>query len=112
MGDHKQVALALTGALAARDYHAAYALTSRAYRESTTVHDLQAAFEAIVPIDWGAVGPIDVGETLDDWPGREPSDAGWVYVSVGGDVYSEAVIVVVTREDGELRVRGAEFGRP
>jgi len=110
--DCKEVALAFTKALAARDYDAAYALTSRAYRNGTSPKALADAFEMIVPIDWGTVGPIEVGETLEDWPGREPSDAGWAYVSVGGDVYSEAVTVVVTREEGELRVRAAEFGRP
>jgi hypothetical protein len=49
---------------------------------------------------------------MEDWPGREPSDVGWAYVSVGGDEYSEAVTVVVTLEEGELRVRTVEFGRP
>ena len=33
-------------------------------------------------------------------------------MSVGGDVYSEAVTVVVTREEGGLKVRAVEFGRP
>jgi hypothetical protein len=111
-GDYQHVGLAFTKALAARDYDAAYALTSRAYRDSTSLKALEAAFETIVPIDWTTVGPIEVGEAMEDWPGKEPSDVGWAYVSVGSDVYSEAVIVVVTREEGELRVRTVEFGRP
>jgi len=111
-GDYKQVGLAFTKALAARDYDAAYALTSRAYRHSTSLKALGAAFETIVPVDWKAVGPVEVGEAMEDWPGREPSDVGWAYMSVGGDVYSEAITVVVTREEGELRVRAVEFGRP
>jgi len=111
-GDSKKVALAFTNALAARDYGAAYALTSNEYRNSTSVEGMQAAFETIVPPDWKTVGPVEVGETMEDWPGRKPSDAGWVYVSVGGDVYSEAVTVVVTLEEGALKVRTAEFGRP
>ena len=110
--DYKQVALAFTKALAARDYDAAYAVTSRAYRDGTSLTAMADAFEAIVPADWSAVGPIEAGETMEDWPGREPSDAGWVYVSVGGDMYSEAVTVVVTREEGALKVRTVEFGRP
>ena len=73
---------------------------------------MQAAFEAIVPTDWKTVGPIEVGENMDYWPGRKPSDAGWAYVSVGGDAYSEAVTVVVTLEGDALRVRTVEFGRP
>jgi hypothetical protein len=111
-GDYKQVALAFTKALAARDYDAAYALTSRAYRDGTSQKAMADAFETIVPLDWESVDPVEVGHTMEDWPGRESSDAGWVYVSVGGDVYSEAVTVVVTREAGELRVRAVEFGRP
>lgn len=111
-GDHTQVALAFTKALAARDYDAAYALTSRAYRKDTSLTAMTDAFEAIVPTEWETVDPIEVGMSMDDWPGREPGDVGWVFVSVGGDVYSEAVTVVVTREDGELRVRTVEFGRP
>lgn len=110
--DYTQVALAFTKALAARDYDAAHALTSRAYRDATSPKAMADAFEAIVPTDWQSVGPIEAGVTMDDWPGREPPDAGWAYVSVGGDGYSEAVTVVVTREEGELRVRTVEFGRP
>jgi hypothetical protein len=49
---------------------------------------------------------------MEDWPGRKPSDVGRVYVSVGGDVYSEAVTVIVTLEDEALKVRAVEFGRP
>ena len=110
--NYKEVALTFTKALAARDYDAAYALTSRNYRGSTSLKAMQAAFESIVPIDWGTVGPIELGETMEVWPGRESSDAGWAYVSVGGDVYSEAVTVVVALEEGELRVRTVECGRP
>jgi hypothetical protein len=110
-GDYKEVALAFTKALANRDYAAAYGLTSQDYRNSTSLEATQAAFEQIVPID-ETVGPIDVGLTMEDWPGRKPSDVGWVYVSVGGDVYSEAVTVVVTLEEGVLRFGTAEFGRP
>jgi hypothetical protein len=111
-GDYKEVALAFAKALASRDYGAAYALTSRDYRNSRSLEATQAAFEQIVPIDWETVGPIAVGVTMEDWPGRNPSDVGWAYVSVGGDVYSEAITVVVTLEEGVLRVRTAEFGRP
>jgi hypothetical protein len=111
-GDYRRVGLAFAQALATRDYDVAYALTSKEYRDSTSLKTLQAAFESIVPVDWKTVGPIEVGQTMEDWPGREPSDVGWAYVSVGGDVYSEALTVVVTLEAGELRVRTVEFGRP
>jgi hypothetical protein len=77
-----------------------------------SLEQVQSAFETIIPTDWGTVEPIEVAQTLRDWPSKEDSDLGWVYVSLGGDVYSEAVVVVVTLEDGEPRVRDVEFGRP
>jgi hypothetical protein len=49
---------------------------------------------------------------MEEWPGKKPADVGWAYVSVGGDVYSEAVTVVVTREGDLLKIRTVEFGRP
>src|SRR5215218_4899754 len=110
--DYKKVALDFTNALATRNYRAAYALTSKEYRDAKRVEAMQAAFETIVPTDWKTVGPVEAGETMEDWPGKKPSDVGRVYVSVGGDVYSEAVIVAVTSERNDLKVRMVEFGRP
>jgi hypothetical protein len=112
MTEYSDVAVAFATALAARDYAAAYALASAEYRAATSQAAMQQAFERIVPLDWTTVGPVELGHTMDDWPGSRPSDAGWAYVSIGGDVYSEAITVVVEREDGVLRVRAAEFGRP
>jgi hypothetical protein len=111
-GGFKRVAVTFTKALVSRDYAAAYELTSKEYRDSTSLEAMQAAFEAIVPDDWKTVGPVEVGETMEAWPGKKPLDVGWAYVSIGGDVYSEAVTVVITSEGGELRVRTVEFGRP
>jgi hypothetical protein len=110
--DHGQVALEFARSLAAREYPKAYAMMSHGYRQDHTVDELRAGFEAIVPRDWGAIGPIEVGQTMTSWPGKQSSDAGWAYVSIGGEAYSEAVIVIVTLENGEARIREVEFGRP
>jgi hypothetical protein len=109
---YQQIALEFTKALAAREYPKAYAMTSQEYRKRTTAEQLRTAFENIVPIDWGQIGPIEVGQTMTSWPGKRPEDVGWAYVSIGGDVYSEAITVVVTSESGESKIREVEFGRP
>jgi hypothetical protein len=110
--DYPGVGLAFARALARRDYPAAYAMTSGEYRSRTTMADMQAAFEAIVPMDSPMAGSVEVGLTMETWPDKQPSDVGWAYVSIGGDVYSEAVIVVVAQEAGTLKIRTVEFGRP
>jgi hypothetical protein len=110
--DFREVALNFTKALTDRDYSKAYAMTSQDYRKQMAVNEMQAQFEAIVPRNWGAMGPVEVGQTLSDWPDKRPADLGRAYVSIGGNVYSEAVAVVVTVENGEAKVRQVEFGRP
>lgn len=108
----QQVALEFTRTLASREYDRAYMMTSGQYRRQYSMEQLRADFEAILPVDWGTPGPIEVAHTMTSWPGRQAADLGWAYVSIGGDVYSEAVTVVVTSEDGVARVREIEFGRP
>jgi hypothetical protein len=50
------------------------------------------------------VNPIEL-EKRDEWP--------FVYVVLGGDVYSEAIIIEsFTLEDGQARIDAVEFGRP
>lgn len=110
--DSVSVALAFGTALVARDYAAAYGMTASDYQRRVTLDRMRESFEAVVPPDWGAEARVDAGHTMDDWPGKQAADAGWVYVSIGGDVYSEAITVVVTMENGSLKVREVEFGRP
>ena len=112
--DYREVALQFTKALTERDYDRAYAMTSQDYQRRTSVEQLRTAFEAIVPTDWGAIGPVTVVRTMTQWrsPAKQPSDLGWVYVSIGGDAYSEAVTAIITLENGRPKVREVEFGRP
>ena len=65
---------------------------------------LREQFERMIPLDWGPVDPIEL-EDRDEWP--------FVYVVLGGDVYSEAIIIEsFTLEDGQARIDAVEFGRP
>ena len=110
--DYRKVALAFTKLLALRDYLPAYTMTSQEYRNKATMEQMQASFETIVPTDWGGIENIEVGHTMTTWPGKKSSDLGWVYVSIGGNVYCEAVTVVVSSDNCEAKIREVEFGRP
>ena len=87
-------------------------MTSQDYKKRISLEQMREQLETIIPLDWGPVEPIEVGETMNNWHGKESSDLGWIYVSLGGDVYSEAVTVIITREEGDLKIREVEFGRP
>ena len=99
-------------ALASRDYGRAYAMTSEDYRAGASQAEMQAAFEAVIPLDWGDTEPIEIGLTMSDWPGKQSDDVGYVFVSIYGDVYSEGVSVVVASGGDSLVIRGVEWGRP
>jgi hypothetical protein len=73
---------------------------------------MQEDFESIVPMDWGPVDSIEIGTTMVDWPTKREKDIAWVYIGIGGDVYSEAVVVIVTEEENVPKVREVEWGRP
>jgi hypothetical protein len=108
----ENVALEFACALARRDYRAAYDMSSSEFQSKLSCEEMQQAFESIVPDDWGTVDPIEIGTTMDDWPTRRATDAGWVYVGLGGTVYSEGLVVIVTNEEGVLKIREVEWGRP
>ena len=111
-GDHSAVALQFTTALLDRDYGRAYSMTSKEYQGRTSLEQMRAGFEAIVPTEWRTTAPPEVTQTLANWPDKQASDVGWAYVGISGDVYSEGVTVVVMLEDDTLRIRTVEFGRP
>jgi len=98
--------------LADRAYQDAYQLTSRDYRVAITLDAMRESFELIVPLDWGDADPIEAVQSMDSWPGKQASDLTWVYISIGGDVYSEGLAVVITAEHDQPRIREVEFGRP
>lgn len=107
----EQTAVEFARALLARDYASAHAMLTPAYQLVLPSDELRASFEDIVPPDW-ADGTVEHGQTMTEWPGKQPQDMAWVYVVIGGDVYSEAVTVVVSDQAGQPRVRDVEFGRP
>jgi len=108
----RELALEFTRALAARDYDRAYGMTSSKYRDRVSRAGLQDAFETMIPPDWGDTEPVQVMTSMSDWPDRGAQDVGWVYVSISGDVYSEALAAVITREGDRLKIREVEWGRP
>ncbi len=66
---------------------------------------LRAKFEYMIPLDWSVVDPIEIYAENDGWP--------FIYIVLGGDIYSEAIIVYsFVVEDGLHKIDRFEFGRP
>jgi len=108
MFDQQQKILALEFArsLAKRDYRQAYNMLSLNAQSQLTEDALREQFESMIPPDWGDVDPIELEENP-AW------DEMLLYVVLGGDVYSEAIIVNAFASENELpKIDSFQFGRP
>jgi hypothetical protein len=102
--DQKTIALLFARKLANRDYRAALELCCDELKSDMDSRSLGEAFQAIVPLDWGKVDPVRLEEN-DAFP--------FIYITLGGDVFSEAVIVhSFATEKGQTKIASFELGRP
>jgi len=54
----------------------------------------------------------EVVTEMEEWPGKKDDDIGWIYVSLSGSTFAEAVTVVVKKQNSSMAVRSLEWGRP
>ena len=102
--DQKTTAIMFAQKLVARDYWAALELCSEELKSGLNERSLGEEFEAIIPLDWGKVECIRLEEN-----GTLP----FVYITLGGDVFSEAIIVhAFATENGQTKIASFELGRP
>ena len=79
-------------------------MLDKSLQQRMPVEELQRQFEQMIPLDWGEVDPIELQNT-----GFSPL----VYIVMGGDVYSEAIIInEFSLENNSVKISGFEFGRP
>ena len=102
----KSLALEFARSLARRDYAQAYGMLSLDAQSRVTLDVMREQFEAMIPLDWGDVSPVQLEENP-AW------DDMFVYIVLGGAVYSEAIIISsFASEAGKQKVENYEFGRP
>lgn len=102
--NQKTTARLFARTLVDRDYKAALALCSDDLNSKFSPKNLGDKFETVIPLDWGSVDPIKL---------EENPAFPFLYITLGGDVYSEAIIVhsFVTEKE-QLRIASFELGRP
>jgi hypothetical protein len=100
--------------IAQGDYATAHSLLTEGARAAHSPDDLKQAVEQMIAIGDGPITDVAlVSECiLEDWPDKQESDVGYVYVALTGDGFCEAVTVTLTREADKIRIRELEWGRP
>jgi hypothetical protein len=106
------IAAQFGAALVARDFSTARALLTEDLRAENSVDALRTRLDQMVAYGDGPPRASEVITTLDEWPDKRPGDAGWAYVSIEGENYSEAVVVIACGPTTSLLIRAIEWGRP
>ena len=109
-----RVALEFGHAIARCDYAAAHSLLTKDAQAIHSQESLKQSVDEMIAVGDGPITEVVlVSECiLEDWPGKQEGDVGYVYVSLDGDGFCEAVTVTLTNEAGRIRIRDLEWGRP
>ena len=109
---YKKTAYDFANALAKENYTEAFNLLDSNIESQWSPEKLGASYKKMIEYGEGAATNIEVIEIMNDWPDRKENDIGWAYVAIEGSDYAEAVTVIVSKENGDYRIRDIEWGRP
>ncbi|HYC51967.1 MAG TPA: hypothetical protein VEB19_12715 [Gemmatimonadaceae bacterium] len=112
---YAETAVAFASALNSGDWKRAHALLVPSLQDTMSPSHLEREFHRLFPDSVEGsrtVVQFDEQFAMDDWPDKQPGDAGWVYVSIVGEEVIEAVTVIVADAGGALGIRSVEWGRP
>lgn len=91
----------------------AHGLLSRKLRTEYSPLDLHTRYSEILKrMKSGIYEVMGMCNSSRNFPGYKKNDLAWVYVHIDGRTCFEAVLVVVTREAGQLVIRELEWGAP
>lgn len=98
--------------IAKADYRAAHVLLTTEAQGIYSPEDFKKSVEQMTDYWSGPIEAIIPDLILEDWPTKQDKDIGIVYVSLIGEGVCEAVTVTLAEENGDIRIRDLEWGRP
>ena len=109
---HVPVGLSFAKAIVNNEFDNAYSMLSDDLKKVTTANQLKIEFNEM--IEYGETPVVVDGhyEEMTDWPAKQAGDIGWLYVSLSGDGFGEAVTLIIKSESGTPKIRDIEWGRP
>ncbi len=103
-------------ALVQADYNTAYAYLSPNLQQAYSTQSLQQTVETMIAYGSGpilrAIAMTDCLLTEWQYPPMEPQDVLWLYISLEGQDFMEAVAVIVRQQEEKFTLRWLEWGRP
>lgn len=109
---YAKTAVRFSETLVRGDFEDAHGLLSPGLRSELPAAELRRRYEEMIEYGDGPANSAQLVSTLDDWPSRQPNDAGWAYVSIEGPEFMEGITVIVEEAGDALAIRDIEWGRP
>ncbi len=110
--EHVDFAVQFATALAEHRFEDAHGMLSEDLNDELSKDILEELFKEMISYGPGAVKVDGHTNSMGDWPGKDEKELAWVYVSLSGDGFGEAITVVVVEENGKHVVGEVEWGRP
>jgi hypothetical protein len=98
--------------IAKADYQAAHLLLTKEAQQVYSPEDFKKSVEQMTDYWSGSIEEVISDLILEDWPAKQDKDTGIVYISLIGQGVCEAVTVTLAEENGDIRIRYLEWGRP
>jgi hypothetical protein len=100
--------------LSTGDYKSAQALLTKEAQVLNSPASLKSNTEGMHTYAPGPITDVQTIEEgfLEDWPDKQAADVASIYVALAGDNFNEGVYLTIAQEDGELRIRDIQWGRP
>lgn len=105
-------ALKFAQALAAQEFDVAYSMLTGGTRSAMSKDDLVEDYSRMVSYGESPADQCEVMIVDDSMPNMSKNDLAWVYVAICGPGFSEAVAVMVAKDEGNTAIRILEWGRP
>lgn len=109
---YKDYAVRFATALTDGDFTSAHDMLAPDLKSEYPVDELETRFREMVEYGDSPARVDGFAQTMVEWPSKGDKDLGWVYVSISGDDFGEAITVVVTEVASEMAIGSLEFGRP
>ena len=94
------------------DWKGAHALLNQTLRKQLSAAKLRDNYTDMTSYAETAFSDVEAQPPENNMPDMTDSDVAWVYVAISSEDANEAVTLMICREDGDLRVRDVEWGRP
>lgn len=115
LDDIAKLAIEFAEDLKAGRFESAHGQLTQANKLVWSANTLQQQYEDMISYGEGPAIDLNVELTddMEDWlQEKRKEDIGWVYVSIAGELFSEAVALIYTGEGGVPKIRAIEWGRP